>query len=75
MCLIKEQFSCKHAGFNSSLDKCVIFMPGELHCVTVPSYTQGGAICLLPTDPAVGVISRYIMKHTTTYSSHFVSLI
>jgi hypothetical protein len=48
-----------------------MFMSGELHCVTMPVYTQGRAICL-PTDPAVGVTSGYIMAHTTTYFSHFV---
>jgi len=47
-------------------------MSEELHCVLVHNYRQGGAICLLPTDPVNGVTSAYIMVHTTTYSSHFV---
>lgn len=49
-----------------------MFMPEELHCVLVHNYTQGGAICLLPTNPVGGVTSAYSMAHTTTYSSHFV---
>jgi hypothetical protein len=47
-------------------------MPEKLHCVLVHNYRQGGAICLLPTDPVGGVTNAYIMAHTTTYSSHFV---
>jgi len=72
MGLIKKQFSCNHVGFNSSLENCVMFMPEEIHCVLEHNYTQGGAICLLRTDPVGGLTSAYIMAHTTTYSSHFV---
>jgi len=47
-------------------------MPEKIHCVLVHNYTQGGAICLLPTDPVGGVTSAFIVPHTTTYSSQFV---
>ena len=49
-----------------------MFISEEIHCVLVHNYTQGGAICLLPTDPVGGVTSAFIVAHITTYSSHFV---
>jgi hypothetical protein len=44
-----------------------MFIPEELNGVSVHNYTQGGAICLLPTDPMGGVTCGYITAHIRTY--------